>query len=66
METLYLIAGIAVAIILLIVVLLSMYVKAPPAVAYILSGLKKEPRVLIGTGGFKVPILERLDKIYLG
>lgn len=66
METLYLIAGIAVTIILLVVVLLSMYVKAPPAVAYILSGLKKEPRVLIGTGGFKVPILERLDKIYLG
>lgn len=66
MEILYLIAGIAVAIILLVVVLLSMYVKAPPAVAYILSGLKKEPRVLIGTGGFKVPILERLDKIYLG
>jgi flotillin len=66
METLYLIGGIAIAIILLVVVLLSMYVKAPPAVAYILSGLKKEPRVLIGTGGFKVPILERLDKIYLG
>ena len=66
METLYLIAGIAVAIILLVIVLLSMYVKAPPAVAYILSGLKKEPRVLIGTGGFKIPILERLDKIYLG
>lgn len=66
METIYLIAGIALAIILLVVVLLSMYVKAPPAVAYILSGLKKEPRVLIGTGGFKIPILERLDKIYLG
>lgn len=66
METLYLIAGIVLIIVLLVVVLLSMYVKAPPAVAYILSGLKKEPRVLIGTGGFKVPILERLDKIYLG
>lgn len=66
METIYLIVGIALAIILLVVVLLSMYVKAPPAVAYILSGLKKEPRVLIGTGGFKIPILERLDKIYLG
>ena len=66
METLYLIAGITVAIVLLVIILLSMYVKAPPAVAYILSGLKKEPRVLIGTGGFKVPILERLDKIYLG
>lgn len=66
METLYLIGGIVLVIVLLVVILLSMYVKAPPAVAYILSGLKKEPRVLIGTGGFKVPILERLDKIYLG
>ena len=43
-----------------------MYVKAPPSVAYILSGLRKEPRVLIGTGGFKVPIIERLDKTFLG
>lgn len=48
------------------VVLLAMYVKAPPSVAYILSGLRKEPRVLIGTGGFKVPIIERLDKVFLG
>ena len=54
------------AIILLTVILLSMYVKAPPSVAYILSGLRKEPRVLIGTGGFKVPIIERLDKTFLG
>jgi flotillin len=66
METIYLIAGIAVLIILLIVVLKVMFVKAPPSVAYILSGLKKEPRVLIGTGGFQIPILERLDKVYLG
>jgi flotillin len=43
-----------------------MYVKAPPSVAYVLSGLKKEPRVLIGTGGFKIPIIERLDKVFLG
>lgn len=43
-----------------------MYVKAPPSVAYVLSGIKKEPRVLIGTGGFKIPIIERLDKVFLG
>jgi flotillin len=43
-----------------------MYVKAPPSVAYVLSGLRKEPRVLIGTGGFKVPVIERLDKVFLG
>ena len=66
METLTII-GISVgALILLVVVLLSMYVKAPPSVAYILSGLKKTPRLLIGTGGFKVPIIERLDKLFLG
>ena len=53
-------------IIFLAVVLVTMYVKAPPSVAFILSGLRKEPRVLIGTGGFKVPLIERLDKTFLG
>jgi flotillin len=53
-------------IVLLVVLLLAMYVKAPPSVAYILSGLKKTPRILIGTGGFKVPVVERLDKLFLG
>lgn len=53
-------------IVLLVVLLLSMYVKAPPSEAYILSGLKKTSRFLIGTGGFKVPIIERLDKLFLG
>lgn len=57
------IAGLA---ILLVVGLLVMYVKAPPSVAYVLSGLRKEPRILIGTGGFKIPIIERLDKVFLG
>lgn len=65
-ETFILYGGIALVVILLVVVLLAMYVKAPPSVAYVLSGLRKEPRVLIGTGGFKVPIIERLDKVFLG
>ena len=66
MNTLTIVGIVAGAIVLLTVILLSMYVKAPPSVAYILSGLRKEPRVLIGTGGFKVPIIERLDKAFLG
>ena len=66
MVNLNLILGIVIPIVLLGVALLAMYVKAPPSVAYILSGLRKEPRVLIGTGGFKVPIIERLDKTFLG
>lgn len=53
-------------VILFVILFLCMYVKAPPSVAYILSGLRKEPRVLIGTGGFKVPVIERLDKVFLG
>jgi flotillin len=53
-------------VILFVIVLLAMYVKAPPSVAYVLSGLRKEPRILIGTGGFKIPIIERLDKVFLG
>lgn len=57
---------IAAVFVLLVVVLLTMYVKAPPSVAYVLSGLRKEPRILIGTGGFKIPIIERLDKVFLG
>ncbi|MBR7054197.1 MAG: flotillin family protein, partial [Prevotella sp.] len=42
------------------------YVKAPPSYAFIISGLSKEPRVLIGSGGFRIPFFERLDKVYLG
>lgn len=56
---------IAVVILLAIFVMVS-YVKAPPSYAFIISGLSKEPRVLIGSGGFRVPFFERLDKVYLG
>jgi flotillin len=66
MTNLTLIICCVVAVVVVGAVLLAMYVKAPPSVAYILSGLRKEPRVLIGTGGFKVPIIERLDKVFLG
>lgn len=61
----WLIIGIGI-VVLAVVLCLIMYVKAPPSVAYILSGLRKEPRVLIGTGGLKVPIIERLDRVFLG
>ena len=66
MENFILFGSIAAAVLLIVALLLCMYVKAPPSVAFILSGLRKEPRVLIGTGGFKVPIIERLDKMFLG
>ena len=47
-------------------ILLAGYVKAPPDKAYIISGLRKNPRILIGRAGIKIPILERVDVLYLG
>ena len=55
----------AVCVLLAVIVFIS-YVKAPPSNAYIISGLSKEPRVLIGSGGFRIPFFERLDVVYLG
>ena len=57
---------IAVAIILLALFIFNSYVKAPPSFAYIISGIWKEPKVLIGTGGFRIPFFQRLDRVYLG
>ncbi len=53
-------------ILLLILVIATGYVKAPPDMAFIISGLKKRPRILIGSAGIRLPFLERLDRLYLG
>ena len=58
------IIGIVAAVILLIVILLIGYVKAPPDTAYMISGFRK-PRILIGKAGIRIPFLERLDKLSL-
>ena len=58
-------AAILVVIVLIIIGMMG-YVKAPPDQAYIISGLKKESKVLIGRAGIRVPFLERMDKLYLG
>lgn len=47
----------------LIIIIASGYVKAPPDVAFIISGLKREPRVLLGRAGIKIPYLERKDNL---
>lgn len=57
---------VAIGIIVLAILLLSSYVKAPPDKAYIISGLHKHPKILIGRAGFRIPFLERLDLLYLG
>lgn len=42
------------------------YVKSPPNVAFIISGLSKEPRILVGKGGIRIPFFERIDNLYQG
>ena len=50
----------------LIIVLLCMgYVKAPPDMAYIISGIRKKAKVVIGKASIRIPFLERLDKLNL-
>ena len=62
---LFLIIGVAVA--LFLIVFLAMgYLKAPPDVAYVISGLRKKPRILIGQAGIRIPFFERVDKLALG
>jgi len=55
----------AIAAVVLIILIITAHVKAPPNTAYIISGLKKEPRILVGRTGFKVPLLERVDRLSL-
>ncbi len=61
----YLIPLIVIVVILLIIIIISGYVKAPPDKAYIISGLRREPRILIGRAGVKLPFLERKDTLVL-
>ena len=56
---------VAVLVIAIIAICATGYVKAPPDMAYVISGPKKSRRVLIGKAGIKIPFIERLDKVNL-
>ena len=62
------VVGLSIAVVIGLIVFLGVmsYLKAPPNMAFVVSGLKKEPRYIIGTNGWRIPFLERLDKLYLG
>lgn len=50
----------------LVIILLTMgYVKAPPDMAYIISGVKRKSKVVIGKASIRIPFFERLDKVTL-
>lgn len=59
------IVPIIVAVLFIVIVALG-YLKAPPDVAYIISGVRKKPRVLVGKAGVRIPFFERIDKLALG
>ncbi len=56
---------ISILVVALIAIIASGYVKAPPDMAYIISGYKKKPRILIGRAGVRIPFLERKDTLSL-
>lgn len=56
----------AIAAVVIISIGVMSYVKAPPDQAYIISGPHKEPKVICGKAGFRIPFVERLDRLYLG
>ena len=47
------------------IIIFSSYIKAPPDKAYIISGLRKTPKILIGRAGLKLPFFERKDELLI-
>ncbi len=70
MESIMSIVPIAIPVIIAVVAIILLicagYVKAPPDIAYIISGVRKKPRILVGQAGLRIPFFERLDKLALG
>ncbi len=58
---------IIVAVVLLLLLLLVAYVKTSPNQALVISGWpRKRPKFLVGTGGLRLPGLQKVDRLYLG
>ena len=53
-------------VIVILAILAAGYLKAPPDVAYVISGIRKKPRILVGQAGIRIPFFERVDKLALG
>ena len=56
----------AVVIALVVLIIATGYVKAPPDQAFIISGLSRDPKIISGGSGIRIPVLQRVDKLYLG
>lgn len=56
---------VAVVVVALLIFIAIGYVKAPPDMAYIISGFKKNSKIVIGKASIRIPFFERLDKLNL-
>lgn len=56
---------VGIVVIALILIVMTGYVKSPSDTAYIISGLKKEPKYVIGRSSIRIPFLQRMDKLIL-
>ena len=59
------IIGVGAVAVLLVILFLMSYVKASPDEVILVSGIKKQPKVIKGCAGFRIPFLERADKLSL-
>ena len=64
-DTIGFILPIVAILVLIVLIFITGYVKASPDTAYIISGLRKKPKVLIGKAGIKIPFLEKKDELNL-
>jgi flotillin len=59
-------AIIAIVVIALIVIFLAVgYVKAPPDMAFIISGIKKKSKIVIGKAAIRIPAITYIPLLYL-
>ena len=56
---------VAVVVVALLIFIAIGYVKAPPDMAYIMSGFKNNSKIVIGKASIRIPFFERLDKLNL-
>ena len=56
---------VGIVIVIIAMLILVSYVKCPPDMVYLISGLRKEPRVIIGKAALRIPFFERVDKLTL-
>lgn len=65
MDNLGTIIATAIVVVFVVLILCLGYVKAPPDMAFIISGVKKKSKIVIGKASIRIPFFERLDKLNL-